>query len=201
MRDTRNTKMKRNLARAFVIASVPFFIGASPIDARTFGNAKIVKGSLTAISEDVLSVNQGDEQFNVEIDDQSKVLSKYYSKIDPKTLKSGDLISIWGKWVDEAKTMIQAKLVRDLSREVRKGVVNGLFTRISATQFSMTKANGKVFTITFDKNAKIMNRKGNTILYSDIKDNDHLAVTGLVDHTNLTVVSTSKVRDLDLPQI
>jgi len=200
MKDTKKIKMNRNLARAFVIASVPFFIGASPIDARNFGNAKIVKGNLVSVSEDVLTVNKDNEQFNIEVDDQSKVLSKYYSKIDHRDLKNGDQISIWGKWVDEAKTVVQAKLIRDLSREVRKGVVNGIFTRISDTQFFIAKANGKKFTITFDGNTKIMNRKGNTILYSDIKNNDHLAVTGLVDHTNLTVVNTSKVRDLSLPR-
>lgn len=192
--------MRKNLARAFVIASVPFFIGVGPIDARNFGNAKIVKGNLVSISEDVLTVNKDNEQFDIEVDNQSKVLSRYYSKIDTKDLKNGDQVSIWGKWVDEAKTMIQAKLIRDLSREIRKGVVNGKFKKISETQFSVTKANGKVFTVTFDEKTKIMNRKGENILYSAIKDNDHVAVTGLVDHSKLTVVNTSKVRDLDLPQ-
>jgi hypothetical protein len=194
-------KVKRNIARAFVIASVPFFIGAGPVDARTFGNAKIVKGDLVSVSEDVLTVNTGSQQFDVEVDDQSKVLSKYYSKIDHKDLKSGDQISIWGKWIDEAKTVIQAKLVRDLSQEIRKGVVNGIFTRVSDTQFTVTKANGKIFKITIDTNTKIMNRKGDIISYNNIKNNDHLAVTGLVDHSKLTVTNTSKVRDLDLPQI
>lgn len=200
MRDPRNTKMRRNLARAFVIASVPLFIGVGPVDARSFGNAKIVKGNLTAISDESLTVNKDNEQFNIEIDEKSKVLSKYYSKIDPKDLKNGDQVSIWGKWKDEGKTAVQAKLIRDLSREIRKGVVNGKFKKISETQFSVTRANGKEFIVTFDEKTKIMNRKGIAISYSDIKDNDHLAVTGLVDHTNLTVAKTSKVRDLSLPQ-
>jgi hypothetical protein len=194
-------KVKRNIARAFVIASVPFFIGAGSVDARTFGNAKIVKGDLVAVTEDILTVNKDNEQFDIEIDDQSKVLSKYYSKIDPKNLEKGDQVSIWGKWVDEAKTMIQAKLVRNLSKEIRKGVVNGIFKKINDSSFTVTRANGKVFTITFDTNTKLMNRKGEVILYSAIKDNDHVAVTGLVDHSKMTVVKTSKVRDLDLPQI
>lgn len=200
MKDTRKTKMKRNLARAFVIASVPFFIGASPIDARTFGNAKIVKGNLAAISEDVLTVNKDDEQFDIEIDDQSRVLSKYYSKIDPKNLEKGDLISIWGKWVDEAKTMIQAKLVRDLSQEIRKGVVNGIVSNINNTSFTVTRANGKPFVISIGDNTKIMDRKGEPLSLADIWENDHVAVTGLVDHTQSTVTNTSKVRDLDLPR-
>lgn len=193
-------KVKRNLARAFVIASVPLFIGSSSVDARNFGNAKIVKGNLVSISEDFLTVNKDSEQFDIELDDQSKVLSKYYSKIDPKNLEKGDQVSIWGKWVDEAKTMIRAKLVRNLSKEIRKGVVNGTFKKVNESSFTVTRANGKVFTITFDKNTKLMNRKGEIILYSAIKDNDHVAVTGLVDHKNLTVVNTSKVRDLSLPQ-
>ena len=163
-------------------------------------HTKIVKGNLVSVSEDVLTVNTGSNQFDIEIDDKSKVISKYYSKIDPSDLKSGDLISIWGKWIDEAKTAIRAKLIRDLSKEIRKGVVNGIISNITSSSVIVTKANGKQFTVSFDDQTKIMNRKGELLQYTDLKNNDHVAVTGLVDHTNLTVTNTSKVRDLDLPQ-
>lgn len=192
-------KVKRNIARAFVIASVPFIIGVGPVDARNFGNFKIVKGDLVSVSKDIITVSKDNEQFDIEVDGQAKVLSKYYAKIEPKDLKRGDLISIWGKWVDQAKTKIQAKLVRDLSQEIRKGLINGTFKNTDDAHFTVTRANGKEYKVALGNDTVIINRKGQTIVYTDLKDGDHLAVSGFLNPSNLTMAKTLKIRDLSLP--
>jgi hypothetical protein len=89
-------------------------------------------------------------------------------------------------------------VIRNLSIQKRFGVFFGKVKTITDTGFVMTTIQRGEETVTIDT-AKLINRKGESIKFSDIQINHTVRVRGLWNSTGFTITETTEVKDFSLP--
>lgn len=160
-----------------------------------------ITGSLTAISENTLTVQTSDgASYSIDVTN-AQCRRRFGGKCEWSELAVGDKVNVVGKWTDENKTAITAKLVRDASIQKRHGVLFGKVTAKSDSSFTMeAKRGGEIFSVTvYITDAKFINRKEETISYGDIQVSHRVRAKGVWDRTLKEMRETTEVKDFDLP--
>jgi hypothetical protein len=160
-----------------------------------------ITGNLAAISSSSLTVNTADgKNYTVDITN-AQCRRRFGGKCEWSELAVGDRLNVIGKWTDDSKTTINAKLVRDASIQKRHGVVFGKVTAKGDASFTMdVKKGGETLTVTvYTGSAKFINRKEEVIAYGDIQIGHRVRAKGLWDRTLKEMRETTEVKDFDIP--
>ena len=161
--------------------------------------AVILGGKVAAKRGTTLIVNKDGKDYTVITDTKTQFRRLFWGKSSLDEISVNDMINVHGKWVDEAKTQIQATLVRNLSIQKRFGVFFGEVTSLVSNGFIVkTVARGDQ-TVTVSSSTKFVNRRGETIPQSDILVNHRVRIRGLWDRTNSVITEVTEVKDFSLP--
>jgi hypothetical protein len=116
-------------------------------------------------------------------------------------LAVGDILNVIGKWTDDAKTAITAKLVRNISIQKRFGVIFGKVTQVNDGSLVIeSKREDEVLSVTiYIVGAKFTNRKEEVINLSDIKVGHKIRAKGVWDRTLKEMREATQIKDFDLP--
>ena len=166
---------------------------------RVFGKIAVGKGTVSAIADNNLTITKDGKTYTVNTYEQTKFRRKYWGKSDISEINVGDTLNIIGKWQDEAKTTIQALLVRNLSIQMRYGVFFGTIKAMTGNDFTLETVGRGTQTVTVDSNTKYVNRKEETITLEDLQAGHRLRVRGLWNAKNSTITELTKVKDFSLP--
>ena len=160
-----------------------------------------ITGNLTAVSTTSLTVQVTDEKIYTVDVTNARCLRRFGGKCEWSELAVGDKVNVVGKWTDENKTAITAKLVRDASIQKRFGVLFGKILTKSDSSFTMEVKRGKeTLTATvYTTGAKFINRKEETISYGDILVGHRVRVKGIWDRIKNTINEVKEVKDFTLP--
>ena len=166
----------------------------------TFKSNQIVLHNVKITAKDsmALTIDNNGTSVKVNINDKTQLRRKFWGKSDLSEFSVGNYINIIGKWTDDTKTIIDAKLIRNLSIQKRYGVFFGEVKSISESGFVMTSIHREDLTVTTGT-AKLINRKQETITKSDIMVGHRVRIKGLWDVTNKTVTEVGEIKDFDLP--
>lgn len=135
----------------------------------------------------------------VNISTTTRLLRKYSAVSKLSEFTVGDQINVIGAWTDTNKTAINARVVRDVSIQKRRGVFVGVVSSLSTTGFTLTPEKRTMQTVTINSLTKFVERGEITIPFSVIKNGDKVMVKGLWDNKLNTITEVTFVRDYSLP--
>lgn len=167
----------------------------------TKGRAAIGSGKLTAKNGMSLTVEKDGKSYTVVTDAKTQLRRRFWGKATLDEMQVGDTLNVIGLWADDAKTTINAKLVRDASIEKRFGVFVGLVKSLTSSGWVMSTVSEKRLdeTVTVSASTKLVNRKEEAIVQADIAVGHRVRVKGLWDRANNTVTEVTHVKDFNLP--
>lgn len=167
----------------------------------TMGSAKV-----TAVDGSTLTVDKGGKSYTVLTGAFAKCTTRFVRHYGGKSSISevavGNIVNVIGAWQDEAKTTVEACLVRNQSIQKRFGTFTGTIQSVTDTGFVMTTARDprKNQTVTISASTKLVDRKGKAITQADILAGHKVLVRGVWDRQNNTVTEVTEVKDYNLPQ-
>ncbi|MBI3379856.1 hypothetical protein HY029_03825 [Candidatus Gottesmanbacteria bacterium] len=163
--------------------------------------AAIIGGTLSAKNGTTLTVTKDGKTYTVLTDSKTHFRREFWGKGASDEMQIGDMVNVHGKWADDAKTTIQAVLVRDMSIQKRLGVFFGTITNLNSTGWVMNTINRGSQTVSLSSSTKFTNRKGETIVQRDVVVGQRVRVRGLWDKQANTITEVARVKDFSLPVI
>lgn len=162
----------------------------------TLSNAKI-----TAKTDTTLTVEKDGKSYSIIFDDKTQLRRRFWGKSSLSEFSVGNIVNVIGRYTDDTKTTINAKVLRNLSIQKRFGVFFGEVKSLFSSGWVMsTKSENRADqTVTVSSTTTLKNRKGETIVQSDIKVGDKVRVHGLWDRSANTVTEVKEVKDFSLP--
>lgn len=156
-------------------------------------------GTISTINGSSFTLTKDGKSIAVNTFSDTKFIRHFWGKSSLSELSVGDKVNVWGKWTDDNKTTLDAKLVRNLSVMKRHGVFFGQITSAGSGSFVMHTLNRGDQTVTIGS-AKLVNRKEQTISASDLKVGDKVRVKGLWDKAASKVTDVKQVKNFSLPK-
>ncbi|VVA44435.1 conserved exported hypothetical protein [Candidatus Roizmanbacteria bacterium] len=159
-----------------------------------------VKGKITVVGADNLSISGDDGTFQVNVTDKTQLLGKFGGKTK---LKLSDYlvdheVMVIGKFTNEDKTIIEAKVIRNLSIQKRRGAFFGTVLTKGTDSFTMQTLKLGVQTVYFG-NAKFVERNETSMTYTDLKIGDRVRVKGVWDKTLNKITEVTQIKDFSIP--
>lgn len=166
-----------------------------------FVKAEILRGTVTAKTDTTLSVEKDGKTYTVNLENNTMLRRHYWGKSDLAEFSVGNIVNVYGKWTDDTKTAINARLVKNISIQKRFGVFFGEVKSLVSGGWVMTTVSGKRQdqTVTVSSETKMENKNGETITQADVQVGHRIRVKGLWDSTNNTVTEVKQVKDFSLP--
>lgn len=161
--------------------------------------ARIADGTVTGKSSSSLTVSKNGKTYTVNVDANTMYRRHFWGKSSFAEISVNDHVNVWGKFTDDANTVILARLIRDTSIAKRFGVFFGQITSINGSNFVMQAVVRGTQTVTVDSNTKFKNRKEQTIALGDLQVGHKVRVRGMWDKTNNTITQVTEVKDFSLP--
>lgn len=167
------------------------------------GRAAIGTCTVTVKDGTTLTCTKEGNTYTVLTDDKTQFRRRFWGKGSLDEILVGHVINVIGSWGDDAKTTVQARLVRDTSIQKRFGVFFGQVKSLLSNGWVMTTVSGRRAdqTVTVSSETKFVNRREETIGQADIQVGHRVRVKGLWDNVNNTVTEVKHVKDFSLPPI
>lgn len=166
---------------------------------RTKSRAAIGSGIVKSKDGSTLVVTSKDGvDYTVKTDTNTHFRRRFWGGGNLDEIQVGDTVNVIGRWADDARTTLDAVLIRDISIQKRFGVFFGTVSALTANGWVMATVERGNQTVTVTSSTKFMDRKGNTISQSDVKVGDKVRVRGLWDKTNSTVTEVSAIKDFSI---
>lgn len=161
----------------------------------------LANAKITAKTDTSLTVEKDGKSYTVLFDDKTQFRRRFWGKSELAEFSIGNIVNVVGRWTDDSKTTINAKVLRNISIQKRFGVFFGEVKSLLSSGWVMsTKSENRADqTVTVSSSTTLKNRKGETIVQSDVKVGDKVRVHGLWDRSSNTVTEVKEVKDFSLP--
>jgi hypothetical protein len=171
------------------------------IENRVEKRATIGQGKVIAKEGTTLTVTKESKTYTVLTDANTRFVKKFWGKSSLEEISLNDMVNVIGRWNNEAKTEIQAVLIRNFSIQKRHGVFFGEVKSVSGSGFVLTAVKRGDQTVTVEIATKLVNRKMQKISLSDIQVGHKVRVKGVWDSVNKTITEVKQVKDFSIPLI
>lgn len=163
------------------------------------------KAVLTAKASDTvpttLTVLKDGKSYTINIGTTTVLRRRFGGKGALGEMAINDTLSIVGKWVDEAQTTIDAKLVRDESIQKRLAVFVGKVKSVNGSTIVLESVARGAQTVTVSAGTKYVARNQVALTLTDIKEGHLIRVKGLWNRQLNSVTEVSHIKDYSLPTI
>lgn len=163
--------------------------------------AKIINGEITANSGNTLTVNKDGKSYTINVNSNTLLKRHFWGNATMPEMSVGNKVNVWGKYANDAKTVIDARMIRNTSIMKRFGAFIGTVTSIDGNNFVINTVQRGVQTVTISPDTKLVNRKEQTITQSDIKVGHKIRVKGMWDQANKIITQVGHLKDFSLPAI
>lgn len=160
-----------------------------------------ITGELTAISGNTLTVksNKDGKSYQVNVNSKTQLVRRFGGKSTLSEFTVGNIVNVVGKWVDDTKNAIDAKLVRNTSVQKRFGAFLGEVTQINSDNLVIKTVNRNEQTVYFT-GAKFVDRAEKTMDFGQIKVGDRIRVKGMWDRSTNKITEVNQIKDFSYPQ-
>jgi len=157
-------------------------------------------GTLSAIDGNTLTVaaNNGNT-YTVFVTEQTQIRRRFWGQAQLAEFSVGDNLNVIGKWKDDAKTQVEARVIRNSSIQKRFGVFFGTITGKTDSNFTMQTVSRGTQTVFFDSSTKFVNRRGEGMSYTDVQVGHRVRVKGLWDNKLNKITEVTQVKDFTIP--
>lgn len=159
-----------------------------------------VKGKITAIGDNNFSLNGEDGTFQINISDKTQLLMKFGGKSKLSEYLVGNEVMVFGKFIDDTKLIIEAKVVKNLSIQKRRGAFFGTVLAKGTDSFTIQTLKLGVQTIYFGS-AEFVKRNQEVMNYADLKLGHRVRIKGVWDKTLNTINEATQIKDFSIPVI
>lgn len=162
-----------------------------------------VKGKITETTINSLTVDGEDSlTYQINITDKTQLLGKFGGKIKLKLSDYlvGNEVMVIGKFINEDKTIIDAKVIRNLSIQKRRGAFFGTVLTKGTDSFTMQTLKLSIQTVYFGS-AKFVKRNEKPMTYTDLKVGDRVRVKGVWDKTLSKITEVTQIKDFSIPVV
>lgn len=163
--------------------------------------AKIIGGEITANSGTSLTVIKDGKTFTVNATANTVLKRRYWGNAKLSEMDTGDKVNVWGKFTDSAQSIIEARMIRDLSIMKRFGVFIGTVKTVNGNTLTIDSINRGTQIVTISSSTKFINRKEVLINQSDVIVGHRIRVKGVWNEANNTITEVTHVKDFTLPVI
>jgi hypothetical protein len=161
----------------------------------------VVTGVITAKTDTSITVKNTDNvSYIVHIVNTTVLRRKFWGKAALTEMQIGDSVNVIGKWTNDAKTDLNAQMIRDTSIQKRAGAFFGNVLSVTANGWTIQTARG-IETVSITSSTKLVNRKEETIKQSDIVIGQRIRVKGMWDSQANTITEVTQIKDFTLPII
>lgn len=172
----------------------------------------VLRGTIASLSSTltptqlVLNITSGSDvgaQVIVNVGINTKITGKFNGASNLSEVSINDSLMIVGKWNDQNKSLFNALHIRDLSIQKRSGV---FFGTVSSTDPAIktvvieTERRGEQ-KITLSSGTKLVNRKMETLAFSDLLAGHRIRVKGMWNNNTNTITEVSQIKNFTLPVI
>jgi hypothetical protein len=171
---------------------------------RLRGHHLHLRGTVTAISGNTITLTRGNKTWTVVVDSSTQIRSSDV-KISLDKVKVGDKIMVVSKLTinkENDKKDVDAKIFEDLSAKIHRASLKGVISNLNADakSFTLTLANGKTVNVSLGSDAKFRlngtDASANT--FANLSNGLKIGVSGVLDKNteslNGTVVSNAQIR-------
>lgn len=164
--------------------------------------ARLLGATVSGVSGSTLTVTKDGRTYAVNTDSSTIFRRHFWGKSSISEISINDQVNVWGKWTDDAKTTIQAKMIRDLSIMKRFGAFVGTISNLNGSTFTLNTVNRGAQSVTLIGSTKCVNRKEQTISCStDLQNGHRVRVKGMWDAKNKVITEVTQVKDYSLPPL
>ena len=156
-----------------------------------------LNGTISSVSSKNIVVNGT----TVNLLSNTVLLRKFGGKSTLTELSVGDEVQVLGKWTDSTNTAVNARVIRDLSIQKRRGTFVGTAVSVTPAGFSFQPLSRPPQTVTISPNTKFVDRKMKALTFSSITAGHKIMVRGLWDSKLNTITEVVLVKDFSLPVI
>ncbi len=156
-----------------------------------------LNGTISSVSSKNIVVNGT----TVNLLSNTVLLRKFGGKSTLTELSVGDEVQVLGKWTDSTNTAVNARVIRDLSVQKRRGTFVGTAVSVTPAGFSFQPLSRPPQTVTISPNTKFVDRKMKALTFSSITAGHKIMVRGLWDSKLNTITEVVLVKDFSLPVI
>src|SRR3989338_7962716 len=161
--------------------------------------AKIIGGEITAISGTSLTVNKDAKTYTVNTDANTHFQRHYWGKSSLAEFSVGNKVNVQGKFTDDTKITVLARLIRNLSIMKRHGVFLGDVTVKNSDNFIINSKQRGDQTVYFSGSTKFVKRNEEAMIYADLQLSHRVRIKGIWDKTLNQITETVQVKDFTLP--
>jgi hypothetical protein len=157
-----------------------------------------ITGIVAAKVDSSLTVTGNDEKtYQVNVTDGTKLVRRFGGITALSEFAVGNTVHVFGKFTNDEKTSIDAKLIRNTSVQKRWGAFFGEVTAKNTDNFVIKSVNRGSQTVYFGT-AEFVNVSENAISYADIAVGHRVRVKGVWDNSNNTITEVDQVKDFSL---
>ena len=161
--------------------------------------AKIIGGEITAISGTSLTVNKDAKTYTVNTDANTHFQRHYWGKSSLAEFSVGNKVNVQGKFTDDTKITVLARLIRNLSIMKRHGVFLGDVTVKNSDNFIINSKQRGDQTVYFTGSTKFVKRNEETMTYAGLQVGQRVRIKGLWDKSVNKITEVVQVKDISLP--
>ena len=161
--------------------------------------AKIIGGEITAISGTTLTVSKDGKSYTVNTDSNTHIRRHYWGGSSLSEFSVGNKVNVQGKFTDEIKTTILARMIRNLSIMKRFGVFLGDVTAKNSDNFVINSKKRENQTVYFTTSTEFTKRNSDMMTYVDLQVGHRVRVKGIWDKSLDKISEVVQVKDYSLP--
>ena len=163
------------------------------------GQARIPGATVGAVGTNTLTISKNGKSMTVNILATTKLRRKFWGNAVLGEISVNDLVNVWGSWTDNTQSIINARLVRDVSIQRRNGVFVGTVTTLTSAGWVMETFNRGTQMATVSSTTKFSNRTGKLITQADVAVGNMVRVRGMWDNKLNTITEITAVKDYSIP--
>lgn len=158
-----------------------------------------ITGTITSIDGNKLMVQSNDgKTYQVNVISGANLVRRFGGRSTLAEFAVGNTVHVFGKFTNDEKTVIDAKMIRNASVQKRWGAFIGEVTVKNTDNFTF-KSVGRADQTAYIKGANFVNRRGEAITYTDIAVGHRVRVKGMWDRSSNQISEVDQVMDFSIP--
>jgi hypothetical protein len=154
-----------------------------------------ITGTVASLGDSSMAVTGEDEKtYNVAITGETKLVLRFGGNGELGQFAVGNKVNVFGKFTNDEKTAIDAKLIRNVSIQKRWGAFFGEVSAKNSDNFVMKTIERGNQTVFFDSGTKFLNHLKGTIGYADVQIGNRVRIKGVWDKDLSQITEVDEVR-------
>ena len=158
-----------------------------------------ISGTIASISGNVLTLTTNDgKTYTVNITSETKLKRKFWGNATLVEFAVGHSVNVVGKWTDETKITIDARVIRDSSIQKRWGAFFGKVTAKNSNNFVIETISRGSQTVYFGSTTKFFKINMEAMTYDELLVGNRVRVKGVWDNLQNKIIEVEQVKDFSL---